>query len=370
MKTQLASLEIHYLVKELKILIDGKIDKIYQPSKEELLLQFHVPSKGKKILKILTGKTLYLTEDKEEYGAPSSFCMQLRKHLGNARLRDIQQKESERIIELTFEKKEGIKKFYIELFSKGNYILTDDKDIIITAFERLELKSRSIKPKEKYKYPKKDINLFDLSLERVSELVKSSEKDSMVTFLAVELGLGGVYSEEVCLLSKIDKDEEPSNLGDKAIKDLFENIKSITKQKINPKIVYENDKIKDIVPFELKLYEKLKQEKAPSLNEAINQFLPKTQKKESSPYEREIEKIKRVIESQKSKIKGFEESEIKQRSNAELIYQNYKLVEEVLTELNKAIEKHSWDEIKKRLKGHKVIKEVDAKEKKVILELP
>ncbi|MBW2981139.1 NFACT family protein [Candidatus Woesearchaeota archaeon] len=369
MKTQLTSVEIHYLVKELDILIDGKIDKIYQPSKEMLLLQFHLPGKGKKILKIPVGKVPYLSEEKEEFGEPPGFCMQLRKHLGNARLRKIEQKESERIIELDFEKKEGIKKLFVELFSKGNVILTDDKNIIIMALQRQEFKDRSIKPKEEYKYPKKQVNFFDLKIEALSELIKNSKKDAIVTCLAVEVGLGGVYGEEVCLLSNIDKNKKPSSINQQQIKSITENIKSITKQKLSPQIVKENEKVKDIVPFKLKLYEKLEQEKATSFNEALK-YLEAEPKKAESAYEKQIEKIKRIIERQETQIKGFEESELKQRKNAELIYQNYNLINEVLTEINKATKKHSWDEIKERLKGHKIIKEIDAKEKKIVLELP
>ena len=74
MKT-LSSLDIHYLINELKLLIDAKIDQIYMPDKKELLLQFHIPSKGKKLLRIIVGKYFYLTDKKESYAEPSNFCM-------------------------------------------------------------------------------------------------------------------------------------------------------------------------------------------------------------------------------------------------------------------------------------------------------
>jgi predicted ribosome quality control (RQC) complex YloA/Tae2 family protein len=369
MKTQLTSLEIHYLVKELKFLIDAKISQIYQPSKEELLIQFHVPSKGKKLLRILKGKILHFSEKKDEFGQPSGFCMNLRKHLGNARLRDIKQRESERIIEFDLEKKEGIKKLFVELFSKGNIILTDDKNTIIMPLESQEFKDRSIKPKQEYKYPKKDVNYFELNVNELSKLIKNSKKDAIVTCLAVEVGLGGTYSEEICLLSNINKDEKPSKINDKQIKSILENIKSITKQQLAPKVIKDGEKVKDIVPFELKTYKELNQEKSDSFNEALNKYL-QVQKKAESPYEKQIESAKRLIERQKAQIKGFEESELKQRNNAESIYQNYNIVKEVLEEVNKASKKYSWNEIKEKVKGHKVIKEVDAKDKKVILELP
>jgi len=55
---------------------------------------------------------------------------------------------------------------------------------------------------------KKDINFFDLKLDKLSELITKSTKDAIVTCLAVEVGLGGVYGEEVCLLSGINKNKK------------------------------------------------------------------------------------------------------------------------------------------------------------------
>jgi len=40
-----------------------------------------------------------------------------------------------------------------------------------------------------------------------------------------------------------------------------------------------------------------------------------------------------------------------------------------MDELNKISLKHSWKEIKEKLKGHKVIKEINEKEKKIIIEV-
>ncbi len=49
MKKNLAALELSYVVKELDVLIDAKLDKIYHPDKKTLLLQFHITGYGKKI---------------------------------------------------------------------------------------------------------------------------------------------------------------------------------------------------------------------------------------------------------------------------------------------------------------------------------
>ena len=105
MVKSLSALEIHYLLKELQFLVDSKIDKIYNPSKKELILQFYVSTKGKFQLKV-DEKSIYLTQ-KFPAKAPSEFCMYLRKKLNNARLRKIGQLGFERIISLQLETKEG-----------------------------------------------------------------------------------------------------------------------------------------------------------------------------------------------------------------------------------------------------------------------
>ena len=45
------------------------------------------------------------------------------------------------------------------------------------------------------------------------------------------------------------------------------------------------------------------------------------------------------------------------------------ILKEIIEEINKAKEKHSWKDIKKKLKGHKVIKDVDIKDKRIVIEV-
>ncbi len=52
-----------------------------------------------------------------------------------------------------------------------------------------------------------------------------------------------------------------------------------------------------------------------------------------------------------------------------MIYQNYNLIKEIIEEINKATKKYTWKEIKERLKGHKIVKEINPKDKTVVLEL-
>jgi len=372
MKTLLTSLEISYIVKELQFLIDSKIDNIYQPDKKELILKLYVSNKGKKILRISAGNMLYLTETKQEYGEPTNFCLFLRKHLNNARLRKVNQLMPERILEFIFEKKEGKEKLIIEMFAKGNIILTDDKGDILSAVEYHKFRDRTIRAHIEYKHPKLKYNFFNLESNDLINLFKESEKDSIVTCLAVDIGLGGVYSEEVCLLSNIDKRKKPFDLKEEEIKRLLESIKKLINKKIKPVAYYKNGDIKDIVPFELKIYETLNKKEFKTYNEALDFYFSREKTKESKElekYKRELNRIKEIVKKQETRLNELGKTEKEYRKKAEIIYNNYQLINEILTKIRKAIEKSGWKEVKEKLKGHKIIKEINAKEKKIIVEI-
>lgn len=369
MKTNLTSLEVHYLVDELQFLVGGRVDNIYNPKKEELILQFYVSGKGKQILRIVSGKLLYLASSRESAEEPSGFCMFLRKHLGNARLRSIKQLGSERIVEFVFEKEER-KKLIVELFGKGNILLCDKNDMILSALVYHKWKDREIKVKVKYSYPEMDYNFFDLKINDLKELFKKTDKN-LVRCLAAELGLGGKYSEEVCLLSNVDKNISPSKLEEKKIKKILKSINDITNKKIKPSIIYKNNEVEDIVPFELKIYENLEKKELKNYNEVFDYYFLEEFKEEKpkTKQEKEIERLKRIIEKQEEKIKELSGKEIEERKKGDLVYENYRLINNILTELKKATKKYDWKEIEKRLKDHKIIKAVNSKDKVIDIEV-
>ncbi len=371
MKNQLSSLDLHYLVKELKILLNGRLDKVFQIGKKEFYIQMHVSGEGKKILKV-TDKLVYLAERKPEMKEVSGFCMFLRKKLSNSRLKEIKQKESERIIELLFETKEGARKMVIELFGGGNLLLLDEAEVILSAAHYEKYKDRDILAKSKYDYPKKDYNVFDLKLTGLKKMLKETERESLVKSLAVDLGLGGVYSEEVCLLSGGDKNKKPPEIDNNEINKIDLAIKKIVNKKISAVIAYKGEEAVDVAPFSLELYKDLEVKKFESFNETLDYYFTKEfkeERKEKSAYEKKLERLERIIEEQKRMIKGMEKSEKENRAKAEMVYNNYQLIDGILKEIKKASKKHSWTEIKEKLKGHKIIKDIDLKEKIVVVEV-
>ncbi len=160
---------LNAVVSELKdCLIDGKIQKIYEPNSNEILLGIY--SAGiQYALSINTSSNLYsvyLTTTKKEnpLSAPN-FCMLLRKHLMGFRITNITTLQFERImiIELSGndEFKEIVdKKLVIELMGKhSNILLLDNKNIIIDSLKHFSIKDgayRDIMPKFEYTLPTSD----------------------------------------------------------------------------------------------------------------------------------------------------------------------------------------------------------------------
>ena len=54
------------------------------------------------------------------------------------------------------------------------------------------------------------------------------------------------------------------------------------------------------------------------------------EKKERSKKEEEIDRLKRLVEKQEINIKELRDKEIKERGKADLIYQNYELINNML----------------------------------------
>lgn len=239
----------------------------------------------------------------------------------------------------------------------------------MNALEHHEFRERVVKPKLKYVHPMMNYNLFDLKDKDLAELFKNSERDSLVTSLATEFGLGGLYSEEVCLLSNIDKNKKPQNIDDEQIQSILNSIKKIINHKIDAQIVFEDNSVVDCIPFELKFYEKCNKQKFSMFSEALSYFYSQFKEIKETEFDKKLKSLKRIIDEQKQTIEEQKEEEKELREKGEIIYHRYNLVKEILDELNKATKQYGWKEIKEKLKGHNIIKEVNEKERKIVVEV-
>lgn len=154
-------------VKEFKSRLSlGKIEKIYQPQPEHLLLIIHT-KQGKQRLFMSASSNhaaAYLVDQTPENPKePPTFCMVLRKHLGAARITDIVQHENDRIIEILLETVNELgfsvnKKLIIELMGKHSNISLVDMETgrIIDSIKHVSIdvnRARQSLPGKAYQYP-------------------------------------------------------------------------------------------------------------------------------------------------------------------------------------------------------------------------
>ncbi len=155
---------LYKTISELRQGIDCHVDKIYQPTKDELVFLLRKKGFVKKLfISVKQGSArIHFTKNKYENPAvPPNFCMLLRKYLSAARLIDITQPNFERIAELSFSATNELGdivliKLICEFISgSANVILVQENGRIIDALRRsdVETAKRLILSGAAYEYP-------------------------------------------------------------------------------------------------------------------------------------------------------------------------------------------------------------------------
>src|SRR5512136_1315612 len=107
MKDSLSSFDVTAAVKDLEALVGGRIDKVYHPRQDQLVLAVRSQSEGKTFIIFDVGKWLYAADQTPEMPQhPSDFAMMLRKRIVNAKIAGVRQQGFERIAVLSLEKEE------------------------------------------------------------------------------------------------------------------------------------------------------------------------------------------------------------------------------------------------------------------------
>lgn len=368
MKQGLTSLDLYYLVKELQELVGARVDKFFEQAdeKREFLFVFHKTGAGKKMLRIKLPGLVYLTEHKQLFPeTPPGFCVFLRKHLGNARIKEVRQRGFERILEIVFETKGGELTLICELFSKGNMILIDENKKIKGLLESQNWEARTVRGGTLYEYPPEQANPLQLTDQAFRKMITSSSFDSIVKMLAVEIGLGGLYAEELCARAGLDKSKK--QFSEEKLMLLYHELKKLLDESIKANIAEG-----EIVPFEMMLHKEQEKQYFENFNSALDSLSEKVvsvaQQKEAKEKKTKQDKIRVVLEKQNKRLAELEKSIAENQRKGELIYEHYPEAKEILDSINRDRKKMDWEELKKKYKNEKLIKEIDEKNGKIIVE--
>ncbi|XP_068212813.1 ribosome quality control complex subunit NEMF-like [Palaemon carinicauda] len=127
MKSTFTTVDILAIVSELRKSILGlRVIQVYDIDSKTYLIKLQKPD-HKSVLLLESGSRIHTTEyEWPKSPAPSGFAMKLRKHLRNKRIENIQQLGVDRIIDLTFGSGEAEHHVILELYDRGNIVLTNN----------------------------------------------------------------------------------------------------------------------------------------------------------------------------------------------------------------------------------------------------
>ncbi len=339
----MSAVDIRICVDELQHLIEGKINKIYH-SGDEIRIKIYADRRFD--LLIESGKRIHLTKFAREIKIPSSFAMLLRKHLEGGRIRKIEQYDFDRVVLMEIERG-GKRNFLIsEFFLKGNIILADSEMKVIMALKR-------IKPGQRYFFPEVRINPENI----IGHLNSIIERVEIVRLLATKGGLGGLFAEEICLRSKINKNKYADELDEGEIEKLRESIVStfspVFEKKYRPNIIIKDGEYIDVLPFELEFYSGLEKKYFETFNDALDEFYSHQVTVEEKKENIELRKLEKRLEKQIEAKKVFEDEMRLFKDIGDTLYENYQTVEEIMNAFKQAREKMSWNDIKTKIKEMK-----------------
>ena len=153
------------IVTELSELTGARIDKVFEPNKNEIILGLYSEKKNYALDICIESQNCRInltTNAKPNPQVAPNFCMLLRKNLIGLKLKNLITFDLERLVVLEFEGFDDVddiisKKLIIELMGKhSNIILLDDNNIIIDSMRHireLDENFRDILPHTKYSFP-------------------------------------------------------------------------------------------------------------------------------------------------------------------------------------------------------------------------
>lgn len=295
----LDGLTLNRLLYELKnTLVGGKIDKIYQPEKDEIIIA--IRNKGNNYKLLISSNAnyprIYLTnEDKENPAIPPMFCMLLRKYLQGGKIIDISQKGFDRISQFDIEshdefKNKVIKTLVVEIMGRHSNIILIDKNAkrIVDSIKRVYPsmnKIRVILPGSIYEYPpsqnKMEIN--KINKDNFFKMISMFDgKKTERALLELVEGFSPLLSREIAFRSSTN-DKYIGELNNNELQHIFLDILELKIELENnhykPCIAYNGTEAVEFSFLELHQYNQLKF--FDSINKAALEFFKVKANKEN-----------------------------------------------------------------------------------------
>ena len=221
---------LHIVANELQPLVGARVDKVYQPSREEIVVSLRTyRDGGKKIVlsaNSVSARVNLTSAAFENPQQPPMFCMLLRKHLSGGKLMAIRQDGLERIVALDFECTNEIgdivtNTLIAEIMGRHSNIILVRDGRVIDSVKRItdDISSvRRVLPGIQYEAPPRQdrLCLLDCEPEQVLSAIADSPERLCKKLSAVLEGVSPILTREIAWYSAKDVDAVCSALSDSA----------------------------------------------------------------------------------------------------------------------------------------------------------
>ncbi|MDU5349889.1 MULTISPECIES: Rqc2 family fibronectin-binding protein [Peptostreptococcus] len=287
---------VNSLARELNEMLEGtKIDKVYQPEKDEVCLKIR---SGKDNYKLVLSASpshprVYIADNYEKQNPKKApvFCMTLRKHIQSGVIAGVVQVGFERIIRIAIdsydELREKTRKYlYVEIMGKhSNIILVHDtENRILDSIKRVPpsvSRLRQILPGMAYELPPVQDKINPMANIDRQELIDRIRSCDMQIFKAIYsniLGLSPTVAREICYRLDIDKSMSSLEIGDGEIDRIIKEINlmfgklELGQAYPNMIIDQKRDKIVEFSSIKLNQYEDLTEINFDRVSQAIESY--------------------------------------------------------------------------------------------------
>ena len=338
------------LVYELNNSVIGyKIDKIYQPERDEIVLILRGFRDTKKIFISADSNYPRINLTEKSYVNPNDpplFCMLLRKHIGSGKIISVTQKGSDRIMKIDISSYNELgdmvtKSIIVEIMGKySNIILVDERNVIIDSIKHIDFtvsSKRQLLPGLLYESPplqdKQDVDDYN---EDIIRDVLYGDKDINADKFAQNMfnGISPIVSREIAYIAFNRSSEMllKDDIDKKALymSKLTSVLNNINNNKFVPVILYDEENMpKYFSVINIEQYENLYSKKYfESISEVIENYYSEIHfKRKLKIRSYELNKLlQNLIDKTKKKIAIHNDTIISSKKREE-----YKLYGELLS---------------------------------------
>ncbi len=251
----------------------GKINKISQPEKDELL--FTVKN-NKETLRLLISASaslplVYFTDTNKPgpLTAPN-FCMLLRKHIGTGRIVKVSQPGLERIIQMEIEHLDELgdlcrKRLIVELMGKhSNIIFCKEDGTIIDSIKHISAQVSSVRevlPGRPYFIPQttEKADPLTISHEAFVQLMQEAAAPIQKALYLKLTGISPIIGTELCHMASIDEDRSANELSQMELVHLYHMfslmMEDVRQGSFSPQVIYHNDEPVEYAALPLTCFE-------------------------------------------------------------------------------------------------------------------